>query len=71
MHRVTRLQFQRLPAEAQRAALWRLAWSGLNPEQIADRIGWTSEQVRRCMHEELAPVQPSWARRSGQIAANA
>ena len=71
MHRVTRLQFQRLPPEAQRAALWRLAWSGLTPEQIADRTGWTSEQVRRAMHDELAPAQPSWARRSAPVAVNA
>jgi hypothetical protein len=71
MHRATQLQFQRLPREAQRAALWRLAWSGLAPEQIADRTGWTSEQVRRAMKDELEPAQPTWARRAERIAANA
>ena len=71
MHRVTQLQFQRLPPEAQRAALWRLAWSGLAPEQIAERTGWTSEQVRRAMRDEMAPVLPTWAQRSMQIAMNA
>lgn len=67
MHRVTQLQFQRLPPEAQRAALWRLAWSGLPPEQIAERTGWTPERVRQAMHEELAPPQPSWARKAEQV----
>ena len=71
MHRATQLQFQRLPPEAQRAALWRLAWTGLAPEQIATRTGWTPEQVRRVMHDEMAPAQPTWAHRSGRIAVNA
>ena len=71
MHRVTQLQFQRLPPEAQRAALWRLAWTGLAPEQIAKRTGWTPEQVRRAMHDELAPALPTWAHRQERIAVNA
>jgi hypothetical protein len=54
MTRLDKLQFQRLPAEAQRAALWRLAWSGLTPEQVAERIGWTTADVRRAMDEETA-----------------
>lgn len=70
MHRATQLQFQRLPPEAQRATLWRLAWSGLTPEQIATHTGWSSEEVRRAMHDELAPPQPAWAQRSGRRAAN-
>ena len=64
MHRSEQLQFRRLPAEAQRAALWRLAWSGLGPEQIAERTGWSADQVRRAMHDELAPAQPPWAIRT-------
>jgi DNA-directed RNA polymerase specialized sigma24 family protein len=71
MHRATQLQFQRLPPEARRATLWRLAWSGLTPEQIAKRTGWTAEQVRRAMHDELAPALPTWAQRSEPIAVNA
>ena len=59
MNRPSKLQFQRLPPEAQRAALWRLAWSGLNVEQIADRIGWSAQQVRRAMDEESIQV-PAW-----------
>jgi DNA-directed RNA polymerase specialized sigma24 family protein len=55
MHRSAQLQFQRLPPEARRAALWRLAWSGLAPEQIAERTGWTAEEVRQAMNEELEP----------------
>ena len=71
MHRPAQLQFQRLPPEAQRAALWRLAWSGLTPEQIAERTGWSAEQVRRAMHDELVPANPPWAVRRERIAANA
>ncbi len=71
MHRAMQLQFQRLPPEAQRAALWRLAWSGLAPEQIAERTGWSTEQVRRAMHDELAPAQPPWPSRSLRTAATA
>jgi DNA-directed RNA polymerase specialized sigma24 family protein len=71
MHRAQQLQFQRLPPEAQRAALWRLAWSGLAPEQIAERTGWSAEQVRRAMHEEMVPAQPPWAGRGQRVAANA
>jgi DNA-directed RNA polymerase specialized sigma24 family protein len=71
MHRSAQLQFQRLPPEAQRAALWRLAWSGLAPEQIAERTGWSAEQVRRAMHEELTPTYPPWPSRSERIAASA
>jgi hypothetical protein len=55
-----RLQFQRLPPEAQRAALWRLAWNGLSIEQIGDRIGWSPEQVRRTIDEETAGWRPPW-----------
>ena len=71
MHRATQLQFQRLPPEAQRATLWRLAWSGLAPEQIAERTGWTTEHVRRAMHEELVPTLPTWAQRAAPVAVNA
>jgi DNA-directed RNA polymerase specialized sigma24 family protein len=72
MHRSTQLQFQRLPPEAQRATVWRLAWSGLAPEQIAERIGWPAEQVRRAMHEEdMLTSQPPWPSRNEKIVANA
>ena len=60
MNSTTKWQFQRLPPEAQRAALWRLAWSGLNVEQIADRIGWSAHEVRRMMDEESTQSIPSW-----------
>jgi hypothetical protein len=71
MNMAAKLQFGRLPPEAQRAALWRLAWSGLGPEQIAQRTGWSAEQVRRVMHDELAPAQPPWVSRSQRTAARA
>jgi DNA-directed RNA polymerase specialized sigma24 family protein len=71
MHRAAQLQFQRLPREARRATLWRLAWSGLAPEQIAERTGLSAEEVRRALHEEQAPPQPTWARMPERFAANA
>jgi hypothetical protein len=71
MSRFTQLQFQRLPPEAQRATLWRLAWSGLAPEQIAERIGWSAEQVRGAMHDEVAPSHSVWGNQPARVAANA
>ena len=54
-----KLQFRRLPPEAQRAALWRLAWSGMTLEQMAERTGWSVEQVRHMIDEEtMAPSLP-------------
>lgn len=52
MDRSARLQFHRLPEEAQRAALWRLALSGLSIEQISDQTGWAVEQIRRTVDPE-------------------
>jgi DNA-directed RNA polymerase specialized sigma24 family protein len=73
MHRAMQLQFKLLPPEAQRATLWRLAWSGLPPEQIAERTGWSAEQVRRAMHEEVpeAPPLPQWRAGMQRMSANA
>jgi hypothetical protein len=52
---LAKMQFQRLPPEVKRAALWRLAWTGLTIEQIAQRTGWSVEQVRRAIDEEAIP----------------
>ena len=60
MNSISKLQFQRLPPEAKRAALWRLAWKGLPVEQIADRTGWSVEQVRRMIDEESMQPSRSW-----------
>lgn len=49
MDRKTRLQFRILAPEAQRSAIRRLALSGLNDEEIADRTGWTATEVRRVL----------------------
>ena len=56
---VAKMQFQRLPSEMKRAALWRLAWSGLSVEQMAERTGWSVEQVRRTIDEESIPSAAS------------
>jgi len=60
MNSLAKIQFQRLPPEVKRAALWRLAWSGLTIEQMAERTGWSVEQVRRAIDEESIPSSPSW-----------
>lgn len=71
MHRAAQLHFKLLSPEAQRAAIWRLAWTGLTPEQIAQRTGLTAEQVSRVTHDETTPIPPTWARRPERFFANA
>ena len=56
----TKLQFRRLPPEAQRAAFWRLAWSGMTLEQMAERTGWPVEQVRHMIDEETTAPSRQW-----------
>ena len=50
MDRAEQLHFQRLPAEAQHEALWRLALSGMTVEQVAQKTGWSVERIRRTPH---------------------
>lgn len=72
MSRTEQLQFQRLPPEAQRAALWRLALKGLSAEQVAEQIGWAAADVRRVMDEEAPahlPVPPRAAAAAAAVAA--
>ena len=64
MDRSARLQFHRLPAEAQRAALWRLALSGLSVEQISDQTGWPVEQIRRTVDSEPQVPTSFWQARA-------
>jgi len=42
-------QFQRLPREAQQSVFLRLSLSGQSTEEIAERTGWSVEQVRDAM----------------------
>jgi hypothetical protein len=60
MDRAEQLHFQRLPAEAQTEALWRLALSGLTVDQVAERTGWSVERIRRAIHPEPAPALAPW-----------
>jgi hypothetical protein len=68
MDRAEQLHFQRLPAEAQVEALWRLALSGLTVEQVAAQTGWSADKIRRTISPEPAPAVAPWkvARRSRQ-----
>jgi hypothetical protein len=67
MEKTQQLQFQRLPAEAQVEALWRLALSGVTVEEMAERTGWSPERIRRTIHPEPAKAIAPWKtwRRAG------
>ena len=54
-------QFQRLPREAQQAVFQRLSLSGQSTEEIAQRTGWSVEQVQDVMTQA-----PTLSRESGQ-----
>jgi hypothetical protein len=74
MDTLTKLQFRRLPPEAQRAAFWRMAWSGTSIEQMAQRTGWSVEHVRQMIDEETLDfrIPERFARRaSPAVAAHA
>ena len=60
MDRAEQVYFQRLPAEAQHEALWRLALSGLSIEQVAERTGWSPERIRRTINPQPAPAVAPW-----------
>ena len=60
MDRAEQVYFQRLPSEAQHEALWRLALSGLSIEQVAERTGWSPEQIRRTINPQPAPAVAPW-----------
>jgi hypothetical protein len=67
MDKAEHVHFQRLPAEAQHEALWRLALSGLTIEELASRTGWPPERVRRTIHPEpMKAVAPWKVARRGQ-----
>ena len=55
-------QFQRLPREAQQAVFLRLSLSGQSTEEIAERTGWSVDQVRDVMTQ--APASPRDGRRA-------
>jgi len=60
MDEAEKLQFQRLPAEAQTETLWRLALSGLTVEEVAERTGWSPERIRRAINPEPARAEAPW-----------
>jgi hypothetical protein len=60
MDRAEQQHFQRLPAQAQYEALWRLALSGLTVDQVAERTGWSPERIRQTINPEPAPAMAPW-----------
>jgi hypothetical protein len=60
MDRAEQLQFQRLPAEAQFEALWRLALSGLTVDEVSQRTGWSPERIRQHINPEPARAVAPW-----------
>jgi hypothetical protein len=67
MDRSEQLQFQRLPADAQHEALWRLALSGMTVEQVAERTGWSPEKIRQTINPEPARAVAPWRTRRPEI----
>ena len=61
MDRAEQLHFQRLPAEAQTEALWRLALSGLTVEEVAERTGWSPDRIRRAINPAPARAVAPWS----------
>lgn len=60
MDKAEQVYFQRLPAEAQHEALWRLALSGLSIDEVAELTGWPPERIRRTINPEPAPAVAPW-----------
>ena len=60
MDRAEHVHFQRLPAEAQHEALWRLALSGLTIEEVASRTGWSPERIRKAINPEPTKAEAPW-----------
>jgi hypothetical protein len=60
MGKAEKLNFQRLPAEAQIETLWRLALSGMTVEEVAERTGWSVDRIRRTIHPEPAKAVAPW-----------
>jgi|GEM_PF-2313983 len=54
----TQLQFKLMAPEAQRAAIQRMALRGMNIDEIAERSGWTPDEVRQAVGRET--VVPAW-----------
>ena len=49
MDQSVQYQFQNLPREAQQAVFLRLSLSGQSTEEIAERTGWSVEEVQSLM----------------------
>lgn len=62
MDQSVQYQFQTLPREAQQAVFLRLSLSGQSTEEIAERTGWSVEQVRDVMTQ--APALPGEGRQA-------
>ena len=61
MNRTAQLQFRLLTQDAQRSAIRRLALSGLDDEEIAEKTGWTESQVREVLRPPVVFGLMHWA----------
>jgi len=66
MDRKTWLQFRLLTEDAQRSAIRRLALSGLDDEDIAERTGWSSTEIRGVLSPTMFPEIVPWALEKGR-----
>jgi hypothetical protein len=61
MNPTAQLQFRLLTPDAQRSAIRRLALSGLDDEEIAEKTGWTATEVREVLSPPVIPGLMYWA----------
>ena len=61
MNRTAQLQFRLLTPDAQRSAIRRLALSGLDDGEIAEKTGWTAAQVREVLRPPINFGPVYWA----------
>jgi hypothetical protein len=60
MEKAEQLQFQHLPPDMQYETLWRLALSGLTVEQVAQKTGWSPDQIRQRINKEPMRAVAPW-----------
>jgi hypothetical protein len=69
MDRKAQLQFRLMAPDAQRSTIRRLALSGLDDDEIAERTGWSVADIRGVLSPPMIPAFMPWraerGRRSG------
>jgi len=66
MNRAAQLQFRLLTPDAQRSAIRRLALSGLDDEEIAEKTGWSAAAAREVLSPPVVSGLMPWAMAKGR-----